>query len=59
MYLFSMTVLVEAVVFFSVFHMAHTFTSVCHLNLRLQLPHHVEDGHDQDEGGGRHGEDQS
>lgn len=26
---------------------------------RLQLSHHVEDGHDQDEGGGRHGEDQS
>lgn len=33
--------------------------SVRHLHLCLQLPHHVEDGHDQYEGGGRHGEDQS
>lgn len=26
--------------------------------MHLQLPHHVEDGHDQDERGGRHREDQ-
>lgn len=30
-----------------------------HLNLRLQLSHHIEDGHHQYQGGGRHGEDQS